>query len=350
MKLGIIGKPQCGKTTIFNAAAGKTEAVGDFSQASHRAVIKVPDERVEKLAELVQPKKITFAEIEFLDAPGFTGKGKEAGGHEINPELRLMDALMLVVDAFSPQSNPEQYIPNLIAEMILDDLAIVENNIDKKSRKMKLTGDKSAARELELLELCKSHLESEKPLIDIDFTPEDEKMLRGYTFLSQKPLLLVLNISEEDIPEAENWYQKYAHYVSPGKYDVAVVCGKIEAELVSLDPEDRAVFMAELGITKPAVELVVQKAYALLGLISFLTVGKPEARAWTIRKGSTAVQAAGAIHSDIEKGFIRAEVTSYEDYITYKTPAALKAAGKTRLEGKEYIVQDGDVILFRFNV
>ncbi|MBU8934424.1 MAG: YchF family ATPase [candidate division Zixibacteria bacterium] len=350
MKLGIIGKPQCGKTTIFNAASGQQEAVGDYSQASHRAIIKVPDERVGGLAELDQPKKTTLAEIEFLDAPGFTGKGKESGALEVSHELRMMDALVMVIDAFSSQADPKRFIPALIDEMILADLAVVENNIEKKARRVKLTGDKSAAREMELLEVCRQWLEDEKPLIGFELDAADEKMLRGYTFLSQKPVLIVLNIAEEDIGRAEEIYQQYATMVTEGRRELVVICGRIEAELATLEPDEQAEFMADLGIATPAVEQVIKKSYRLMGLISFLTTGKPETRAWTIKAGTIAQKAAGAVHSDIEKGFIRAEVTPYDDYIEYKTLAALKAAGKTRLEGKEYIVQDGDVILFRFNV
>lgn len=350
MKLGIIGKPQCGKTTIFNAASEQQAAVGDYSKASHRAIIKVSDERVDRLAELDQPKKITYAEIEFLDAPGFTGKGRESGAVEISHDLRMMDALIIVIDAFSSQSNPKQYITNIIDEMILADLSVIENNLEKKSRHTNLTGDKSGQYEVELLKTCRDWLEDEKSLIHLDMSADDEKLLRGYTFLSQKPLLVVLNIAEDDIPQADEIYQKYSSLVSKGKQELAVVCGKIEAELATLDPDERTEFMTDLGISISAVDQVIQKSYSLMGLISFLTTGKPETRAWTIKAGTIAKKAAGTIHSDIEKGFIRAEVTSFDDYINYKTHAALKAAGKTRLEGKEYIVQDGDVILFRFNV
>jgi len=350
MKLGIIGKPQSGKTTVFNAASGHTEAVGDYSQAAHRAVIKVPDKRVDKLAEYISPKKITYAEIEFLDAPGFTGKGKEAGGAEINPELRLMDALLIVVDRFSPDANPTGDIQDLIDEMLLADQVVIENNLEKKSRKVKLTGDKTGAFEIELLKRCLALVEQEKPLIDMELTADEEKVLRGYTFLTQKPLLIVLNIAEDDIARSEEISPELADQVVPGKRELAVMCGKIEMELVELDDTERAAFLDDLGITTPAVDLVIQKSYSLLGLISFLTTGEPEVRAWTIRRQTPAVKAAGAIHSDIERGFIRAEVVTYEDYAKYETLSAAKAAGKARLEGKDYIVRDGDVILFRFNV
>ncbi|MBD3332053.1 redox-regulated ATPase YchF [candidate division GN15 bacterium] len=350
MKLGIIGAPQSGKTTVFNAASGQTESVGDFSQAAHRAIIKVPDERVDKLAEIVQPKKVTYAEIEFLDAPGFKGAGKKATASEINPDLRLMDALVLVIDAFSPDADPKSAIRNLIDEMLIADQVVVENNLEKKQRKVKLTGDKSEARDIELLERCLKHLEAEQPLIELDWTPDERKALRGYAFFSMKPILIVINIVEQDIGKADELALRYAEWIQPGKRDVAVICGAVEMELVELEGEERDMFMQELGITTPAVEKVIQKSYALLGLISFLTAGDKEVRAWPVRAGSTAQQAAGAVHSDIARGFIRAEVTDWTNYLEHPTQAALKAAGKIRVEGKDYIVQDGDEILFRFNV
>ena len=324
--------------------------MGDFSKTAHRAVIKVPDERVDGLAKLANPKKITYAEIEFLDAPGFSGKGKEAGSVEISPDLRLMEALMPVVDCFSSDANPKADIRDLLDEMILADQVVVENNIEKKSRKIKLTGDKAGAREIELLEKCRVALDDGKLLIDLDMPEDEEKILRGYTFLTLKPLLFVLNIDEASIAETENIRQQMAEYIVPGKRDVAILCGKIEMELGVLDDDERQMLMEELGIVSPAVEKVIQKSYSLLGMISFLTLGDPEVRAWTIKKGTKAVKAAGAIHTDIERGFIRAEVAAYDDYIKYETLPALKSAGKSHLEGKDYVVQDGDVILFRFNV
>jgi ribosome-binding ATPase len=350
MKLGIIGKPQSGKTTIFNAAAGAQETVGDFSQAVHRAVIKVPDERLYKLAEIVTPKKITHAEVEFLDAPGFSGEGKKATGLEIHPDLRKMDAFMLVVGAFASDANPERDIRTVLEEMILLDQAMIESSIDKKTRKNRLTGDKSDERELDLLRRSMSMLEEERPLLEMDLPEEDARLIRGYQFLSQKPILIVLNIGEDGLAGAAALYDKHKGLVEAGKRELAVVCGKIEAELVSLEEVERTAFMQDLGITQPAMAQVIQRSYALLGLISYLTAGEPEVRAWTIKKGTNAQHAAGVIHSDIERGFIRAEVTHYDDYVHYQTPAALKGAGKTRLEGKEYIMQDGDVVLFRFNV
>jgi len=350
MKLGIIGKPQAGKTTVFNAACGQQENVGDFSKALHRALVTVPDERLEVLAELVHPKKITYAQIEFVDAPGFSGKGKDAKAFEIHEDLRQADAFLMVVDAFSDDASPESDVQNLIDEMILLDQTLVESTIDKRGRRAKLTGDKSETRKLEVLGRCLEVLEQEKPLLECELAPDEDKLLRGYQFLSQKPLLVVINIGENDIEQIPAVTKKYSRFVEPGKRELAVICGKIEMEMVGLEPEERAEFMNDLGIKTPAMEQVIAKSYYLLGLISYLTAAEPEVRAWTISRGDNAQKAAGVIHSDIERGFIRAEVTAYDDYVEYKTIPAIKAAGKQRLEGKEYIVADGDVILFRFNV
>jgi hypothetical protein len=261
-----------------------------------------------------------------------------------------MEALILVVDGFSDDADPRADIQALRDEMLLADMALLEVNITRKSRKMKLTGDRTETRELDLLKKCYQWLEEEKPLIDLDLDEAEAKSLRGYQFLTGKPLLFVINVGENDIGRTDEIAAEYADLVDAGKRDVTALCGEMEMELVALEAEEQRQFLKELGITTPAVEKVIKKSYALLGLISYLTAGEPEVRAWTIRSGTAAVHAAGVIHSDIERGFIRAEVTAYEDYLEHKTPAALKAAGKTRLEGKEYIVRDGDVILFRFNV
>jgi hypothetical protein len=255
-----------------------------------------------------------------------------------------------VIDAFTPGTNPQTDIDTLIDELILFDHVLIDGVIEKRERKLKLTGDRTGLKELDLLKRCLETLDQGKPLLDLELTEEELKPLKGFQFLSQKPLLVVLNIAEEALPQRDALVQRYADLISPGRRNLAVVCGKIEAELVDLQDEERQPFMSELGITAPATEQVIQKAYALLGLISFLTVGEPDAHAWTIRKGTYAPQAAGAIHTDIEHGFIRAEVVAFGDYDRLETMPAIKAAGKMKLEGKDYIVQDGDVILFRFNV
>ncbi|PKK83472.1 MAG: redox-regulated ATPase YchF [candidate division Zixibacteria bacterium HGW-Zixibacteria-1] len=351
MKLGIVGLPQSGKTTLFNAASGQQEAVGDYSQASHRAVIKVPDRRLAELSDIHQPKKITYAEIEFLDAPGFTGKGKKGRGDlEILHDLRLVDAIVIVVDNFSPGSHPEQDLQALNDEMVLSDLMIIEHNIEKLARTIKLTGHQERARELEVLQRCHEALNNDKLLIEIGLSEEDKKEVRGYSFLTLKPQLITFNIAEEMLPDYAALYAGYEKFCREGMRDISVICGKIEMELAVLSDEDRQAFLKELNIEKPVVDKFIRKSFKLLGLITFFTVGPPECRAWTLRKGSPAPKAAGTVHTDFERGFIRAEVATYDDYMIYKTLPALKAAAKLHVEGKDYVVQDGDVILFRFNI
>ena len=350
MKLGIIGKPQSGKTTVFNAACAMHEAVGDFSQAIHRAVIKVPDKRVDELAKIFQPKKTTYAEIEILDSPGLSGKGKEAAALEISQDLKQMEALMAVIDDFSPDAKPEKDIQDLIDEMILHDHAIVESNLSKKEKRLQMTGDKLLVGEVAVLKKCLAVLEKEQPLVELAIDENEAKLLRNFMFMSLKPMLIVINIAEDKLKQGDQTTAQFSKFIKPNKREVAVVCGSVEMELVGLDAAEKRAFLDELGIATPAVELVIQKSYKLLGLQSFFTTGETDVRAWTIKKGTVAQKAAGAVHSDIERGFIRAEVVKYDDLIELKTFAALKAAGKQRLEGKEYVVQDGDVILFRFNV
>ncbi|MFH1699312.1 MAG: DUF933 domain-containing protein [Candidatus Zixiibacteriota bacterium] len=352
MKIGIIGLPQSGKTTIFNAASGKSEAVGDFSKASHRAIIKVPDFRLDKLSELVQPKRTTYAEIDYLDITAFSGKGKDTDASTLNvpDDLRYADALMVVIRCFTDDCTPEKNFGLFLDEMMLSDQVIIERNIDKKERTAKLTGDKTLQSEVENLRKCLELIENETPLSEAGFDASEEKLLRGYRFLSQKPLLVVLNISEDDIGNESKWLDLFKDREITGIREFVTICGKIEMEIGSLDAEDRDVFLSDLGITKPAMELLIQKSYSLLGLISFFTVGPPEARAWTISSGTNARKAAGAVHTDMERGFIRAEVIKYDDFVECGSTAASKTAGKYRLEGKDYIVQDGDVILFRFNI
>ncbi len=351
MKLAIIGAPQAGKTTLFNALSGQDAAVGDYSRTEHRAVIKVPDRRVEDLAVLEESKKITHAEMEFLDTAGFSGKGKEASG-EISSthDLKQVDAFVIVLDHFSDDANPERDFNSIIDEMILADLMLVEDNVEKLSKKMKLTGKKDRARELEILEICRGALNEEKLLSEIGLSEEDEKIIRGYTFLSLKPQIAVFNISEDLIGKTEEFREKYSKYRLENIREISIICGKLEMELAQLPEEEEKEFLKELGLKAPAVERFIQISYNLLGLISFLTAGPPESRAWTIKRGTSAPKAAGTIHTDFERGFIKAEVTTYDDYMQYKSMAALKAAAKVRLEGKDYIVKDGDVILFRFNL
>jgi len=352
MKIGIIGLPQSGKTTVFNAAAGRNEPVGDYSGASHRGIVKVPDARLDKLAELVNPKKITHAEIDYLDINAFSGKGKQADASSMNipDDLRYADTLMVVLRCFTEDSTPQKNFQLFLDEMMLSDLMIIERNIEKKARTAQLTGDKIVQAEVDILKKCLAALENETPLALADLDENEKKAIRGYTFLSLKPLLVVLNIAEGDLGNENKWLSLFEDKAVAGIREFVAICGKIEMELVDLDDDDRRSFLDDLGIDHPAMEKLVQRSYALLGLISFFTVGEPEARAWTIRKGTNARKAAGAVHTDMERGFIRAEIINYDDFVTYGSTPACREAGKYRVEGKDYIFQDGDVVLFRFNV
>ena len=256
----------------------------------------------------------------------------------------------MVVDAFTDRADPESDIRDLTEDMILADQSIVENNLQNKDRKMRLTGDKSVQAELDLLNRCLETLEKGNALIHMEAAPDEERTLRNYQFLSRKPILVVLNIAEDDLRERDSICNRYAHVIQTGKRELATLCGKIQMELAMLSPDEQGAFLSELGLTDVAMRTVIEKSYTLMGLISFLTTSRTEVRAWTIKKGTVALKAAGVVHSDMERGFIRAEVTPYEDFAELRTAAALKAAGRLRLEGKDYVVQDGDVILFRFNV
>ena len=351
MKLGIIGLPQSGKTTLFNAVSGQEVAVGDYSRAEHRAIVKVPDHRCDDLHALSESKKMTHAEIEFLDSSGFTGKGKKSTGELGNvADLRLLDAFAMVVDYYNPDSTPEHDIMALVDEMILADLILIENNLDKLEHSIKVTGKQDRARELELLKICKETLENEKMLSEIDLSQGDKKELRGYCFLTLKPQLIVLNISEDKLSDTEELEKNFSKFKKDNIRDISIICGKLQMELAQLSAEEQREFLNDMNIKHSALERFIQKSYELLGLISFFTTGPPETRAWTIKNGSTAPKAAGVIHTDFERGFIRAEVATYENYMEYKTLPALKAAAKLHVEGKEYIVKNGDVILFLFNV
>ncbi len=351
MKLGIIGLPQSGKTTLFNAASGLDEPVGDYSRAVHQGVIKVPDERLDNLATLFNPKKITHAEIEFLDAGGFAeSKKKVKGEHDIIHDLRTMDALIVVVDDFNDGSEPEADYQKVLNELVFADLVLIENNVDKLDRTIKLTGKTERAKELEVLKKCHEALNNDKLLFDIGLTDEEKQAVSVYSFLTLKPQLLAFNISEDKLSRHAEIFDNYKKYAQSNVRDISVICGKIEMELASLSDEDRAEFLKELNIADPVIEKFIRRSYGLLGLISFFTIGEPDCHAWTIKKGTTARKAAGEIHTDFERGFIRAEVATYEDYMQYKRLPELKAAAKLHVEGKEYIVQDGDVILFLFNV
>lgn len=351
MKVGIIGFARAGKTTIFNALTGAKAAVGAFgAREANVAVIKVPDARVDKLAELYKPKKITYAEFHFMDvAPNEAAQDKALDSNALNT-LKNVEALVHVIRAHdsdevshpSGSVNPVRDASAMEEELQLADLIVIERRIERMEKENKKT------REYELLCSCRAYIEEGKSLRTLELTAPEQKELAGYCFLSQKPLLLLGNYGEDKIGEDDPAGLE-AYALKTGQTLIAL-CGAMEIEVNQLPDEERQSFRDELGLGEESRRQFIQTAYDMLGLMSFLTAGEPEVRAWTIRKGTKAVDAAAVIHSDIQRGFIRAEVTPYAELVAAGSVAKAKDAGHVRLEGKEYIMQDGDVVLFRFNV
>ncbi len=358
MRLGIIGLPNSGKTTIFNALTGQTLPTGAATSGQfevHTAVVNVPDPRVDKLKAMYNPRKTVYATVTYADIGGLD-KGISEGGlkGQFRNELGQVDGFVHVVRAFDDETvphpyetvNPQRDLETLDGEFLLADLVTVENRLEKLQAEMRVKGknvDKAVPAELELMEKFKEHLEAEKPLFELEISPDQAKGIRGYNFLTLKPVLVVVNLGDEakDV-------SKLVTYIRPGS-SVVGLQGKIEAELAQLEADDAAMFMQEYGITELSAAKVIHLSYELLAIQSFFTVGEDEVRAWSVAVGATAPEAAGAIHSDLQKGFIRAEVMKYADLIAGGSEAALKATGKFKLEGKEYIVQDGDIVHIRHN-
>jgi len=348
MKVGLVGFARAGKTTIFNALTGLSAEVGSFDKKREAsiAVVKVPDPRVDALAEIVHPEQKKYAEVTFLDFPP-PEERKVGLETEALVQMRECDALAQVVRAFDDPLAPTPPDPlrdlrAFHAELILADLAVVEKRLER------LKKEKGKEREQELLEKCLTILEEEKPLRQTSFLPGEQAILSGFAFLSQKPLLVVYNLAESALHEP--FSASIREYITNEGLSIVPICGKVEMEIAQLEEEERGAFLADLGLTESARDRFIQQTYALLNLMSFFTAGPTEARAWTITRGTTAVKAAGKIHSDIERGFIRAEVITYEDYLRYRGETGCREVGKMRLEGKDYVVQDGDVVHFRFKV
>ena len=353
MKVGLVGFAGAGKTTVFNTLTGLAAEVGGYGarEKSNVGVIKVPDHRVDRLAELFKPKKKTYAEISFVDVAGPPAENAERAQSGLDPKLvqhmREADALVHVVRAFDnamlPQpADPARDIRAFDDELILTDLVQIENRIAR------LKKEKDSARESELMGRLKSALEGEQQLRDLELTHEDLAIIAGFRFLSLKPLLLLINQPEE--AAGNDASGEINGLARSKKLDLIAMSGKVEMEIAQLAPDEQRDFLQDLGITEPARARFIRAGYSLLDLISFLTAGEDECRAWSIRRGTSAHKAAGVIHSDIERGFIRAEVTRFEDLIEFGSEARCREQGKLKLEGKDYVVQDGDVVHFRFNV
>ena len=366
MKLGIIGLPNVGKSTLFNSLtkAGAESANYPFCTIDPNiGIVAVPDERIRLLGEMYHSKKITPAVIEFVDIAGLVkGASKGEGlGNQFLSNIREVDAVVHVVRCFEDPNvvhvdgsvNPERDIETINLELIFSDLEILERRASKISRQAKM--DKTLAKEMELVDALRAHLEEGK-LAKAFPVPDDEDMqawFETYHLLTAKPTIYAANVSEDDLGDdaAGNAHvQKVRTLAEAEGSEVFVICAQIEQEISELDDEEKSMFLEELGLTESGLEKLIKASYSLLGLMSFLTAGEDETRAWTIRKGTKAPQAAGKIHSDFERGFIRAEVVNYQDLLDCRGLAAAREKGIVRLEGKEYVVQDGDVILFRFNV
>ena len=355
MQTGIIGLPQVGKTSLFRILTkARVEGRSGAPNQAHVGIARVPDERVAKLAEVFKPKKITYATIEYVDIGGLQ-KDREKNSASLVP-LREADALAHVVRLFQDPAvpregpiNPLHDIESVEIELILNDLEQITKRIERVEKDLKKKKDPLLEAELAVVQRCRAALEAETPLRELEFTPAERKTITGFMLLTQKPMLYVLNLGDEEAGEIDRVVEKYKLEKLTTKPHTAVVpfCGKIEAELAELDDAEAAEMMKEFGLKESGRDRLIQATYRLLGLISFLTCGEPECRAWTIQRGMTAPQAAGAIHSDIERGFIKADVVNWEHLLAAGGFAGAKEKAQVRLEGKEYVVQDGDVILFR---
>ena len=355
MKTAIIGLPMVGKTSLFTILTGAHESGRVGSMETRMGVTKVPDARLQSLAKIFDPPKVTQAVVEYVDFPSIS---KEAlRDPALMASLRVADAFAHVLRVFESDVVPHEKgsvdpvrdLEDVETELILSDLVVIEKRLERLDKDRKKLKSPELDHEFELLERCKKELEDDRPLRNLELTADEEKRIRGFQFLSQKPVLFVLNLGEEDASRMAEVEEKYRSGALAGRPQTAVtaICGKIEAELAELSPEEAKEYLASYGLADSGLERLISATYSLLGLMSFLTAGETEVRAWTIPMNSTAQKAAGAIHSDFEKKFIRAEVVNWQALVDNGGYPGVRDKGLLRLEGKEYIVKDGDVLVIR---
>jgi ribosome-binding ATPase len=355
MKTAIIGLPMTGKTSLFTILTGVHQETRIGSTAARTGVARVPDARLDALAELFQPAKTTHATVEYVDMPSISKESLRDPSYLAS--LRVVDAFAHVLRLFADETvphekgsvDPRRDLEDVETELILSDLVVVEKRLERLDKDRKKIKNPELDREFELLEKCKAALEDNRPLRELAIDADDEKRIRGFQFLSRKPMLYVLNLGEDDAANLREREREYREGPLAGRAHTAVtaVCGKIEAELAELPREEQTDYLASYGLQESGLERLISATYSLLGLMSFLTAGEDECRAWTIPAQSTAVKAAGAIHSDFEKKFIRAEVVNWKTIIDLGGYSGARDKGQLRLEGKEYIVKDGDVLVIR---
>ena len=355
MKTAIIGLAQVGKTSLFTILTGVATQARLGSTEVHVGVAQVPDRRLDELARVFEPPKVTHATVEYVDMPAISKESLREPNYLAS--LRVADAFAHVLRLFEDETvphaegsiDPARDWKNVELELMLSDLVVIEKRLERLDKDRKKIKNADLDHEFAVLVRCKEALEAERPLRDLELDADSSKRIRGFQFLSEKPMLLVLNVGEAQASELHSIENAYRHDLLAGRrnVDVTAVCGKVEAEIAELSPEEVRDYLASYGLSESGLERLIQASYSLLGLMSFLTAGETEVRAWTIPKNSTALQAAGAIHTDFEKKFIRAEVINWQELVELGGYVGAKEKGRLRLEGKDYIVRDGDVLVIR---